>query len=247
MKSGFANEQAFVDILDNKKVNQLSQRLQELIFSIFKNIEPDSRIDCWKSNYFEKADIKIKINNEIKGISIKTGHFCSMHQETTEKFYCFLTKIGVEKNIIEKIENYMEGYVNGKRVNSKTYIEHNREDIKLVYNVLNEYYIKANLIIRFLIQGTESQNYDCEVILHGTPEYFLWATKNEILKYLMEYPTKEMNYLNFSALNIKCYDRNLRNNPNRIEKQKEIQIKWYSIEDDLKNIMKMRKITEIMQ
>lgn len=242
MQKGIENEKNFAEFLDNKRICDLPIEFQYLIFAIFKNIDSNIRIECWKSNFYEKADIKIKINNEIKGISIKTGHYCSMHQEKTDLFYKFLTKIGVEKKIIEKFEEFMLGYIKGKKVSSVIYIEKYPKDIKLIRDSFNEYYIKTNLILRFLFQGTENQKYDCDAIIHGTPSHFLWATKNEILKYLIEYNTPETTHLNFSALHIKNYDRNL---IERKGKEKEIQVKWDSIEKDLKSIKNKRNLAEI--
>lgn len=240
IQKGIINEKDFANLIDNKIISQLPTDLQNLIKALFPIADISSRIDCWKSTYYEKADIKIKINNEIKGISIKTGHNCSMHQESIDKLFPFLTKIGFEKSTLEIFEDFMEGYVNGKRVSSTIYIENNSKTIQILRNKLNNYYIKVNLIIRFIFQGTEIQNYDCDAIIYGTPSKYIWATKDEILKYLIEYPIQKANYLNFSALNIKNYDRNLRNNPLKKRSQREIQVKWYTLEEDFKNIAKLR-------
>lgn len=241
MQKGIINEKNFAELLDNKKVSELSSELRKMIFAIFKNIELDNRIDCWQSEYYEKADIKVKINNEIKGISIKTGIYCSMHQESIESLYPFFRKIGIEEEIIEKLNSFIAGYVNGKRVDSITYILHHQKDINQIKEALNRYYIKINLILRFIFQGTEKQKYDCDAIIYGTPENFLWATKDEILEYLINYNDHKDYMINFSALNIKCYDRNLRNNIAKRDKQNDIQIKWYTLKNDLLKITKNRK------
>lgn len=240
MQKGFINEKNFANLLDHKKVKQVPEELRKLIFAIFTNVDINDKIDCWQSEYYEKADIKIKINNEIKGISIKTGIYCSMHQESIDSFYPFLRKIGIEENIIKKFNDFLLGYVNGKRVDSLTYISSHTEEIKQIKRRLNSYYIKINLILRFIFQGTERQNYDCDAIIHGTPEKFIWATKDEILEYLIKYSEQKENIINFSALNIKCYDRNLRNNLKRKSKQNEIQVKWYTLKKDLSIIKEIR-------
>lgn len=241
MQKGFKNEKNFAKVLDNKKVNQLPLKFREIIYTLFKNTNQDSFVECWQSKYFEKADIKIKINNEVKGISIKTGKYCSMHQETIYSLYPFFKKIGIEENIIKKFDKYLQGYVNGKRVDAVTYTFHHYNEIREIFDKLNEYYVKVNLILRFIFQGTEKQNYGCDAIILGTPDNFLWATKDEILDYLIKYPKQETIYLKFSALNIKSYDRNLKNNLTKKAKQNEIQVKWYTIKDDLEIIEKARE------
>jgi len=241
MQKGIINEKNFAKALDHKKIKEVSPELRKMICAIFGYVNPNDKIDCWQSKYYEKADIKIKINNEIKGVSIKTGIYCSMHQESKDSLYPFLRKIGVEENIIKKLNDFILGYVNGERVDSKTYMFFHNEEIKKIKESLNRYYIKTNLILRFIFQGTEIQKYDCDAILYGTPEKFIWATKDEVLEYLINYSEEKENVINFGALNIKCYDRNLRNNLSRVSKQNEIQIKWYTLENDLINIKKIRE------
>lgn len=241
MQFGIKNEIDFAHYIDHKEVKDLPLQYQKLIYSLFKDATENSKIDCWKSKRNEKADIKLKINGEVKGISIKTGHNCSIHQEQDESLYRFLTKIGLENKIITYIKKFMEGYLNNVRVDAITYINNNQQEIGKVKDAINDYYIKVNLLIRFLFMGTEKQNYDCDAIIYGTPKYFLWATKSELLKYLMEKEPSNHNRINISTLSLKCYDRNLRNNSFRIDKEKQIQIKWYEIENDLRIIANNRK------
>lgn len=241
MQKGFMNEKKFAKIIDKNKIKDLNVNIQNLIYAIFKDIEEDDTVECWTSKYFEKADIKIKINNEIKGVSIKTGKYCSMHQESTESLYPFFRRIGIEEKIMKSLDSFLIGKVNDKRVDAITYIFHNYEEIKKIKDSLNNYYIKVNLILRFLFLGTEKQNYGCDAIIYGIPNSFLWATKEEILEYLINYANSHEIFIRFSALNLKSYDRNLRNNEEKKTKQNEIQIKWNTIKIDLQNIEKLRK------
>lgn len=240
MQKGIQNEIDFKNLLDHKKVYQLPKDIQKMLFFVFENITLKSTVYCWRSKYQEKADIKIRINNIIKGISIKSGNYCSMHQEHIDKFYPFLLKIGVDEYIIKIFDNYMKGIINGIRVSSEEYILKNTKEINLLKKKFNEYYTKINLINRFIFQGTEIQKYDCDVLIYGTPLNFMWATKNEILKYLVEYEYTTRFFINISALNIKCYDRNLKNIPSKKVRQDNIQIKWYSIKEDFELITKLR-------
>jgi len=241
LQLGIKNEIEFKNLIDNKKVYELPKEIQKMLFYIFQNITLKDNVYCWRSKYQEKPDIKIRINKEIKGISIKSGNYCSMHQEHIDKFYPFLSKIGVDDFIIKIFDNYMKGIVNGKKANSEEFICNNIKDIQILKNKFNEYYVKTNLIIRFIFQGTEIQKYGCDALIYGTPNNFMWATKNEILKFLIEYKTRNRFFVNISALNIKCYDRNLRNNINRKDKQNNIQIKWYSIKNDFYLLTKIRE------
>jgi len=244
-QNGIQNEIDFVKSLNGKKLYQLSKNMQDLLKVIFLDINSKSTIACWQSKYYEKADIKIKINNELRGLSIKTGRFCSMHQESTKKFYPFLIKIGVDTKIINLFDNFMHGTINNKKVDASTYIKYHEPEITVIRKTFNEYYTKANLIIRFLFQGTEIQKYDCDAIIYGTPTNFLWATKHEILNFLLNYEIKKYNHINISALNIKNYDRNLKNIKSRKEKENQIQVKWYFLKEDLMYIIKLREAKNI--
>lgn len=240
MQAGIKNEFDFKNYLNGKKVYELNTNMQNMLYAIFKNINSNSYITCWWSKYTEKADIKIKIEGVVKGLSIKNGAGCSIHQEQLETFNKFLIKIGVDNNILEKFINFIEGNVNGKRVDAITYIQKNEKDIKLIKEELQEYYIQTNLILRFIFQGTEIYQYDCDALIYGSPNQFYWATKSEVLKFLIDYKEKNTKYINTSALFIKCYDRNLKNNPSKINRQKSIQVKWYTIKEDLEQITKIR-------
>lgn len=234
MQKGFKNEIDFKRLIDNKKLEDLPKNVQSLILSLFnENLNLQTKVECWQSKYLEKADIKIRINNIIKGVSIKSGNNCSIHQEHIEKITPFLQKIGLEDKKIKILQDFLNGIIRKEKVSGKEYIEEHKEDIELLTESLNNYYIKVNLLIRFIFQGTETQRYDCDAIIFGTPSKFIWATKSEILKYLMDKDIKKTKQIYISNLSLKCYDRNLRHANLKKNKENNIQIKWYSIEKDL--------------
>lgn len=113
-------------------------------------------------------------------------------------------------------------------------------DIIEIKKSLNDLYIKINLIIRFLFKGTENQFYDTDAIIHGTPESFLWATKSEILKYLLLYKNNDSTNVKIGPLYIQCRNRNLNNNIRSTYNEEYIQVKWYTIKKDLYLITKLR-------
>ena len=243
MQKGIKNEYAFANYFDNKKIKDLNFQSQELILTLYgKDIDKNQKIECWRSKYIEKADIKIRIKGIIKGISIKTGHQCSMHQENKATFYQFLTKIGVSDDIIYKFDNFMTGRSNNTRLNGRDYMNSHSKDINEIIEAFNQYYVKTNLIIRFLFLGNDDQKYGCDAIIYGYPHNFLWATKDEILFYLANNPSKLVGCIYVSQLNIKCYDRNLKNNISRIKNQDDIQVKWYTLIEDIEKITTKRQV-----
>lgn len=69
--SGNSNEFEFVKYLNNKKILELNPLFRALIDELFAIKDEESIIKCWRNHYNQKSDILIKINNKLKGISIK--------------------------------------------------------------------------------------------------------------------------------------------------------------------------------
>ena len=147
----------------------------------------------------------------------------------------------MRNGINNNFNNFMLGIINNEKVKGNIYIQKYSQEINQIIDIFNKYYIKTNLIIRFIFQGSENQLYDCDAIIYGTPNNFLWASKDEILSYLINTPTKLTGCINISNLNIKCYNRNLKNDISNMTKENDIQVKWYTLEEDLTEISENRK------
>lgn len=230
---GFVNERNFAKELDSKEFRNLSNNYQQLLNALFGPINPETQIVCWQSKYNEKADIKIKINNEIKGISIKMGKHNSVHMESYPQFANYLVKLGINTSFLEKLYSFINGTIDNCTYNSNEYKKLRPNEIVEIKKVLNDYYVKTNLLIRFLFQGLEDQKYDADAIIHGTPQNFVWATKSEVLNFLCNYPLDTTLNLKISALSLQCWNRNLHNNERTKFTKKYIQIKWHTIRNDL--------------
>lgn len=237
---GIMNEIRFTKVFDKKIVKELEQPYQELLYELFDNLKENDYIECWKSKFKEKADIKIRIKENIKGISIKMGENNSVHQEHINSLSNYLLNIGISYDIINKLRAYNFGLIEGHQVDAETYKKRKYNDIIEIKKSLNDLYIKINLIIRFLFKGTENQFYDTDAIIHGTPESFLWATKSEILKYLLLYKNNDSTNVKIGPLYIQCRNRNLNNNIRSTYNEEYIQVKWYTIKKDLYLITKLR-------
>lgn len=238
---GIANEVNFAKELDKKMVKDLNKNFKEMLYSLFDNLKEDDYIECWKSKFNEKADIKIRINGDIKGISIKMGESNSIHQEHLTSITNYLLNIGVNNAIVNKLADYIIGDINGKRVDAATYKKLKKEDIIEIKKALSDLYIKVSLIIRFLFKGKESELYDADAIIHGTPNKFLWATKSEVLKYLIDYPDGDTINVKVGPLFIQSRNRNLKRKEAAKIDENYIQVKWYNIEKDLYFITKKRE------
>lgn len=211
---GIANELEFAKIFDKKMIKELNKPFYELIIYLFDNLKEEDYIECWKSKFKEKADIKIRINGNIKGVSIKMGELNSIHQEHINSFSNYLLNIGVNNDIIIKLRSYIFGILDGITLDAETYKKRKYNDIIKIKNSLSDFYVKTNLVMRFLFKGNETQFYDADAIIHGNPNNFVWATKSEILKYLLEYPEDNTANVKIGPLFIQCRNRNLKKNIN---------------------------------
>lgn len=239
--NGIANEVKFQKIFDKKMVKELKSQFQELLYSLFDNLKEDDYIECWQSKFKEKADIKIRINGNIKGISIKMGENNSVHQEHINGFSNYLLSIGVSNTVVNELRAYIFGIINGVQINTESYKKEKQQEIIQIKNALMDFYIKINLFIRFLWKGKETQLFDADAIIHGTPENFLWATKSEVLEYLINYPNDNSVHVKIGPLFIQCRNRNLNKNVSSMFAEEYIQVKWYSLKKDLYIITKNRQ------
>lgn len=68
--TGLQNEHKFSCYLNDSKVKSLTPLFRDLIYSLYRDIDINSRIKCNVDYKKEKYDLIININNIIKKISI---------------------------------------------------------------------------------------------------------------------------------------------------------------------------------
>ena len=142
--NGIFNEIRFVSLFDGKQVKNLNQNCQNMLRSLFGKLSGDEYIECWKSKFKEKADIKIRINKDIKGISIKMGESNSVHQEHLASISSYLLNIGVKTEIVDMLNNYILGEIDGKRIDTKSYKLLRTDEVIAIKDALSDLYVKIN-------------------------------------------------------------------------------------------------------
>lgn len=247
--NGFQNEIIIAKYLNNKKVKEVNPIFKDLITKLYRNIDEESiiksEIDCTKKKY----DLIIKIDDVIKRISIKKGINNSVHVEGISSFIHFLIDSGIEKNVIEEYlkYHYADGTTNGtgnKRLSSEEYKEQNQDKIDYINSRINTPYILKRAINRFVLQGKNS-GIKIDGIIYGTANDFFFLTKSEIKDIIMSQINLKSSGVHFGPLFCQPMTRNLNNNPKYESKRFCIQIKWYSLHDDIikylykNNVIKM--------
>lgn len=237
MNSGKQNEYDFVLMFNGKKISELDPNSYDLIHAIYNNINDGNVVKAWKNHYKQKTDIMISINGIIKGISIKSGSKNSVHVEPLSSFCYFLENNGISLDIIDTYLYYHfgDGTFDGKgknRVSSEEYKKSHQNDIDLFNKRVNNNKIVEKAIERFVITGTNSK-YGIDAICLGIPNDYLWITKADIIKVLKYKINEYSTGIHFSSLFCQPQARNLNYNPLYEKKRFCVQVKWYSLFDDI--------------
>lgn len=247
--NGFQNEIIIAKYLNNKKVKEVNPIFKDLITKLYRNIDEESIIKSEIDYTKKKYDLIIKIDDVIKRISIKKGINNSVHVEGISSFIHFLIDSGIEKNVIEEYlkYHYADGTTNGtgeKRLSGEEYKEQNQDKIDYINSKINTPYMLDRAINRFVLQGKNS-GIKIDGIIYGTVNDFFFLTKSEIKDIIMSQINLKSSGVHFGPLFCQPMTRNLNNNPKYESKRFCIQIKWYSLHDDIikylykNNVIKM--------
>ena len=216
---GYQNEFYFVMEFNNKKIKNLNPLLREVIDYIFPDENKESIIKSWRNhNNFQKGDILVKVNNKVRSISIKMGSRNSVHVEHLDSFIDFLLDNKVN---VKAIKYYQEYHYNKEKNRHNEYIN------KKLAKVNTDIYVD-----RFILKG-RFQKQPVEGIIYGTPADFLWINKEDIKKIIKNNINKQSSGTHISSLFIQPMNRNYTNNPKYNKLKDYIQIKWYSLFDDI--------------
>jgi len=235
--SGYANEYEFVRYLHNKKIKQLNPIFRELLMDLYGNVNEEETIIAWKNYLPQKADIFIKINGQTRSISLKKGIKNSVHASKISDFIHFLIINNIQKEIIMEYLKfqYADGTTNNKgntRMSTAEYKILNQDKVDMINQKFNEKDFLVNAINFFVLKGNMSQT-TIDVLVYGTINDFIWINKNDILKILLSKKEKYATGLHFSNLLCQPMSRNLNYNPKYENCRYCVQIKWYSLFDDI--------------
>ena len=246
IQDGYQNEFLFVLEFNNKQIKELNPLLREVIDDLFPNYNEELIIKSWRNhNSSEKADIFIKVNNQIKTISIKKGSRNSIHTESLDSFKKFLSSIHINKKIIKYYESFHYGIDKtgqNKILNSTEYNIQNEKEIKEI----NKYFSLVNIdkiIDRFILRGNNSL-YPVDGIIFGIPNDFLWINKKEIKEIIKLSMSRKANGIHMGCLFIQPLNRCLNGNEKYIWCRDYIQVKWYSLFDDIIDYKNKKYIQE---
>ena len=235
--NGLDNEFAFVLELNNKTIKELTPLCKDLIETIFPNENENSIIKCWRNHLKQKSDILIKINNKMKGISIKKGMKNSVHMEPISEFISFLISNNISRdNVIEYLKfHYADGTTNGKgynRISTEEYKTKNQDKIDNLNKEINNEKLLVKAIDWFIIKGNNSK-YPISALIYGEVNDFLYITKEDIIKTILSKKNDYSSTIHFSVLTVQPKNRCLNYNSKYEKDRFCVQIKWYNLFDDI--------------
>ena len=235
--NGFDNEYAFVKYFNGKRISSLDLSGQELLFNIYPSAHPDSIIKCWRNHFPQKSDIFIKVENGMKGISIKKGSRNSVHVDTITNFVNFLLQNDVPKDIIDAYlqYHYADGTINGsgkRRLSVEEYKQKHQQSIDNINSFFNEEKFVKRAIEKFVTRGNNSE-YQIDALICGEPNSFLWLTRKQIYEILSSKKNIDSTAVHFGKLIVQPKTRCLNYNPKYEKDRFCVQIKWYSLFDDI--------------
>lgn len=242
--SGFQNETDLISALSNKLYTELNDNLKKFISFLFSQVNNNDKIKCYSGMVGQKPDIIVEINNKRKNVSIKKGSGNSVHQEDIDLFMDFLTTLDIsEEAKIELLKyHWADGTTDGSgkiRVSSAKYKTEHQKEIDLINSELNKKEPLTKLITRVLFKGKSDKFDEADVVYYGTINEGHWATKDEIIKYMIN-NRFDINSIHFGPLTYQIWNRCLNFNPNTENRRDVMQVKWGSLERDLLIIEKER-------
>ena len=235
--NGYANEFEFVKYLNGKRINELNPMFYDLIITLFPGYDENSIIKSWRNHYRQKSDILIKINNTIKGISIKKGIKNSVHTEPISEFIHFLIENHINKDIVIKYlkYHYADGSTNGKgskRLSAEEYKKDNQKDIDEINKEFNKQVLLFKVVDRFIIRGTNSK-YSISALIYGEVDDFIWITTKDIRKIILAKKNIYSTAVHFGPLTCQPKSRVLNYDKTQEKNRYCIQVKWYNLFDDI--------------
>lgn len=242
MNEGIKNEFDFINTINNSKFKNLNPLLQDFILHLFPNIDNNDIVYAKKYGRYAKADFVITVGNIKKGISVKFGYKNSVHVEHLDKFEKKLESYGISSYCIDQLKRYI--YADGTnnntgeiRLSNQDYLLKHCYEVSEINKCLVA--IKKELIKRFLIETDINYRVSVDAFIHGTVNDFLWITSEEALSFLNSVENNS-NSLHISNLFIQSWDKNLNRNYKYEHCRDYIQVKWFSMYDDIIKIINNR-------
>ena len=207
---------------------------------LYKVIEDNDLIECYKCVYNKKADSSIKVGIRKWSISIKSGYFVSVHMERISSFSGYLRSLGIEEKHIEtlKLYHYGDGTLDGtgsERKSSTELKEELKDRIEAFNEAVNQEDIIRKTVLRFICCGTPYQRSYVTHLYWGTKDCGDLIDIKTMVDYICSGYAFETNTIHFGPF-IYCPGyRGLTDYDSTNVRRHYIDIKWPSLVRDIRD------------
>lgn len=235
--SGKQNEIDFVKHINNKKIYELNPLIIELIEDLFSNFNYDDIVYSWLNSEPQKTDFFIRINKDVRRISLKIGDKNSVHLEPISEFIHFLIENNIERECVIKYlkYHYADGSSNDsgkKRLSAVEYKLSHQDEIDKINNAFNSDEFIKKVILRFVLMGRNDSN-EIDALVYGSIYDFLYLTKDSIYNIIFAKRDIYSSGIHIGPLFIQPQSRNLQGNPQFEKCRYCVQVKWFNLCDHI--------------
>lgn len=237
---------------NHKTPAQLNGNLRALVKAAFPNCKDDDVIQCGICNRFSKPDIYLQIDGIRRYISLKSGGSESVHTEHVKNVILFLRSIGIsaatQKTLLRY--HYGDGTLTGtgevRHLASELY-PMMKEEIARANKELNQFRIIEASLDRFVFQGNPIHPYAAEFIAFGDPTYFVFASKEDIVKGVLNDKYDHINYPHIGPLMIQPFLRDPERKSPHPEKRDIAHFRWPNLLGSVQKIAYRKQRAERMR
>ena len=190
INTGSKNEQDIVDALNKKQFKKLNNNLQSLIYTIFGDQKPNTKIHCRLVDNFIKPDIVIECGGKQAFISVKNNRAEMVHREDIKSFVLFLRRFGVSVETQKTLLLYQfgDGTMDGsgkRRMNYHEVYDWLKERIDNANKELNgKFDIIMSTFERVIFQGVDEAAQSAEYLYYGDIEYGIVISRKQFESHL---------------------------------------------------------------
>lgn len=203
---GLDNEKNIINYLNLKKFGEINDKWQKHIRKMFPNVSDNEII--YARHYPDncsKPDIIVEVGGVEKFISIKTGNFPAVHQESYFGFRRFLERLDVSHRTLEIIRFFHYG--DSKKIGTGN----NPLSWEELKKRFSNYFLEASteldkekiikaVVNRAVIRGTSSTRRPIDFLYYGDLENGKIISKEEIYMIVLAYRKHGKSPIHFGGL-----------------------------------------------
>ena len=239
INTGTQNEIDLVNAFNKQRFKNLNINLQNVIFEIFGEVKPNTKIKCKLTDCFIKPDIVIECEGKQAFISVKNNRAEIVHREDIKSFILFLRtfNISLETQRTILLYQYGDGTLDGsgeKRMNYHEVYDWLHARIDKANEELNgKFEIIMSTFERVLFQGVDITAQSAEYIYYGDVNYGILISRRQLERHLK---TKEWGWydnLHIGPILLRPHARYANRAIVSDERRKQITFYWPKMEADM--------------